>query len=62
MSMLTFTGASQFAFVGVLAGGGGTLAAMGRRSCWPCATPPMDFRSRRSCRDDCATGSSSRIW
>jgi 4-azaleucine resistance transporter AzlC len=29
MSMLTFTGASQFAFVGVLAGGGGTLAAMG---------------------------------
>jgi branched chain amino acid efflux pump len=29
MSMLTFTGASQFAFVGVLAGGGGALAAMG---------------------------------
>jgi 4-azaleucine resistance transporter AzlC len=28
MSMLTFTGASQFAFVGVLAGGGGALAAM----------------------------------
>jgi 4-azaleucine resistance transporter AzlC len=29
MSMLTFTGASQFAFVGVLAAGGGALAAMG---------------------------------
>jgi 4-azaleucine resistance transporter AzlC len=27
MSMLVFTGASQFAFVGVLAGGGGALAA-----------------------------------
>ncbi|MGN6377347.1 MAG: AzlC family ABC transporter permease [Gaiellales bacterium] len=29
MSMLVFTGASQFAFVGVLAGGGGALAAAG---------------------------------
>src|SRR5262245_13736696 len=29
MSMLVFTGASQFAFVGVLAGGGGAFAAMG---------------------------------
>ena len=29
MSMLAFTGASQFAFVGVLAAGGGALAAMG---------------------------------
>jgi 4-azaleucine resistance transporter AzlC len=29
MSMLTFTGASQFAYIGVLAGGGGALAAMG---------------------------------
>jgi 4-azaleucine resistance transporter AzlC len=29
MSMFVFTGASQFAFVGVLAGGGGALAAMG---------------------------------
>jgi 4-azaleucine resistance transporter AzlC len=29
MSMLTFTGASQFAFVGVIAGGGGALAALG---------------------------------
>jgi 4-azaleucine resistance transporter AzlC len=29
MSMLTFTGASQFAFIGVVAGGGGALAAMG---------------------------------
>jgi branched chain amino acid efflux pump len=29
MSMLTFTGASQFAFIGILAGGGGALAAMG---------------------------------
>ena len=29
MSMLVFTGASQFAFIGVLAGGGGALAAMG---------------------------------
>jgi 4-azaleucine resistance transporter AzlC len=29
MSMLTFTGASQFAFIGVLAGGGGVSAAMG---------------------------------
>jgi predicted branched-subunit amino acid permease len=29
MSMLVFTGASQFAFVGVLAGGGGAPAAMG---------------------------------
>ncbi|MGA2925097.1 MAG: AzlC family ABC transporter permease [Solirubrobacteraceae bacterium] len=29
MSMLTFTGASQFAFIGVLAGGGGALAAIG---------------------------------
>jgi 4-azaleucine resistance transporter AzlC len=29
MSMLVFTGASQFAFVGVVAGGGGALAAMG---------------------------------
>jgi 4-azaleucine resistance transporter AzlC len=29
MSMLVFTGASQFAFVGVLAGGGGAIAAMG---------------------------------
>ena len=29
MSMLTFTGASQFAFIGVLAGGGAALAAMG---------------------------------
>ena len=28
MSMLTFTGASQFAFVGVLAGGGGALTAI----------------------------------
>ncbi len=28
MSLLVFTGASQFAFVGVLAGGGGALAAM----------------------------------
>ncbi len=29
MSMLTFTGASQFAFIGVLAAGGGALAALG---------------------------------
>ena len=29
MSMLVFTGASQFAFVGVIAGGGGALAALG---------------------------------
>jgi 4-azaleucine resistance transporter AzlC len=29
MSMLVFTGASQFAFVGVVAAGGGALAAMG---------------------------------
>lgn len=29
MSMLVFTGASQFAFIGVLAGGGGALAAAG---------------------------------
>src|SRR6185312_7668373 len=29
MSMLVFTGASQFAFIGVLAGGGGALAALG---------------------------------
>src|SRR5919112_5853219 len=29
MSMLVFTGASQFAFVGVLGAGGGALAAMG---------------------------------
>jgi 4-azaleucine resistance transporter AzlC len=29
MSMLVFTGASQFAFIGVLAAGGGALAAMG---------------------------------
>jgi 4-azaleucine resistance transporter AzlC len=29
MSMLVFTGASQFAFVGVLAAGGGPFAAMG---------------------------------
>lgn len=29
MSMFVFTGASQFAFVGVLAGGGGALAAAG---------------------------------
>ena len=29
MSMLVFTGASQFAFVGVIAAGGGALAAMG---------------------------------
>lgn len=29
MSMLTFTGASQFAFIGVLATGGGALAALG---------------------------------
>src|SRR5690348_487527 len=29
MSMLVFTGASQFAFVGVLAGGGAAMAAMG---------------------------------
>jgi 4-azaleucine resistance transporter AzlC len=29
MSMLVFTGASQFAFVGVLAGGGGAAAAIG---------------------------------
>src|SRR5213080_2254795 len=29
MSMLVFTGASQFAFIGVLAGGGGVLAALG---------------------------------
>jgi 4-azaleucine resistance transporter AzlC len=29
MSMLVFTGASQFAFIGVLAGGGGAVAAMG---------------------------------
>jgi 4-azaleucine resistance transporter AzlC len=29
MSMFVFTGASQFAFVGVLAGGGGALAAIG---------------------------------
>src|SRR6201996_3011255 len=28
MSMLTFTGASQFAFIGVLAAGGGALAAI----------------------------------
>src|SRR3954451_22917658 len=29
MSMLVFTGASQFAFVGVIAAGGGAFAAMG---------------------------------
>jgi 4-azaleucine resistance transporter AzlC len=29
MSALVFTGASQFAFIGVLAGGGGAVAAMG---------------------------------
>jgi len=29
MSMLVFTGASQFAFIGVIAGGGGALAAIG---------------------------------
>ena len=30
MSMLMFTGASQFAFVGVLAAGGGAIAAAGK--------------------------------
>ncbi len=29
MSMLTFTGASQFAFISVLAAGGGAVAALG---------------------------------
>jgi hypothetical protein len=56
MSMLVFTGASQFAFVGVLAGGGGALAASGPRSCWPCATPPTSCRSRRSSRTAAPTG------
>ena len=45
MSMLVFTGASQFAFVGVLGAGGGALAAIGpggdaRR----CGTPPTASR------------------
>ena len=56
MSMLVFTGASQFAFVGVLAGGGGALAAMGPAvDARACATPPTGSRSRRSC----AAGSAS---
>ena len=50
MSMLVFTGASQFAFVGVLAGGGGRSPRWARRSRWPCATPRTASRSRRSCR------------
>ena len=63
MSMLVFTGASQFAFIGVLAGGGGALAALGpggraggaQRRVRPLAC-------RRSCRDGCAIGRSSPNW
>src|SRR3954451_21984054 len=61
MSMLTFTGASQFAFVGVLAAGGGALAALGRRSCSLSATPRTGSRWRRSSTDACVSARSSLI-
>ena len=59
MSLLVFTGASQFAFVGVLAAGGGRARGDGaggdaRR----CATRPTASRSRRSCRAGSATARS----
>jgi len=43
LSLLMFTGGSQFAFIGVIAGGGAGSAARvrrrwARRHCWACAT------------------------
>ena len=46
LSALMFTGGSQFAFIGVIAGGGTGAAAPGlphwaRPACWVCAMPCM---------------------
>ena len=61
MSMLVFTGASQFAFVGVLAGGGGAVAAMAPAVMLAVATPPTACPSRQSCRSVSAAARSPRI-
>ena len=51
MSLLVFTGASQFAAVGVLATGGHRAAAVAAAaSSWPPATACTGWRWRRSCR------------
>jgi hypothetical protein len=38
LSLLMFTGGSQFAFIGVIAGGGAVRRRWARRRCWACAT------------------------
>ena len=54
MSLLVFTGASQFAFIGVLAAGGGALAAIVPAACWRCGTGSTASRWRRSSPGRCA--------
>ena len=49
LSLLMFTGASQFALVGVLGAGGSALAAVGTRCCWAPATPSTASASCRCC-------------
>ena len=44
-----FTGASQFALVSVLAGGGSAVAAVAGAPCWDCATCSTACGSGRSC-------------
>jgi hypothetical protein len=48
MSVLVFTGASQFAVVGVIGSGGSLGSALGRPCCWRPATPPTAWRWRPS--------------
>ena len=49
LSLVMFTGASQFAFVGVATAGGSPLQPYPRACCWAYATRSTAFLFRRSC-------------
>ena len=62
MSMLVFTGASQFAFVGVLAGGGGALAAIGPAVVLALRNAAYGLSLAPILPGGCATARSPRSW
>ena len=49
LSLVMFTGASQFAFVGVATAGGSPLQPYRRACCWAYATRSMAYLFPRSC-------------